>query len=78
VTDSERIDKLRTVTVHGTIHSLIGLEELQQQFDRTAHECDSSAHEVAATALRWASRRIMELEARIAKVRIITEGSELP
>ena len=63
MTDTNK--RLRTVTIDGEICSVAGLENLIEQFDAIAHECDSASHEVAAIAMRWAVRRIMTLEGRI-------------
>jgi hypothetical protein len=60
--------KLRTVTVLGSIRSVKGLRQIAEQFDVTAFEADSSAHEVAAIAMRWAADRICELEGRLFRV----------
>lgn len=58
-------DKLRTVVVRGEIRSVAGLQNIVDQFVEVAHECDSSAHEISAIAMRWAIERIRFLESKL-------------
>ncbi len=55
-------EKLRSIKIVGDVRSVAALRSFAVQFDFVAFECDSSAHEVAAVAMRWAAGRIEELE----------------
>ena len=61
-------NKLRSVRVHGTTRSVCALHDFARQFDVVATECDSAAHEVAASAMRWAAQRIIHLENRLSRI----------
>ena len=61
--------KLRTVVVRGEIRSVNGLDNLITQFESVAHDCDSSAHEVASIAMQWAANRIRFLECQLDEIR---------
>ena len=63
-----RDNKLRRVKINGTTRSIDALRDFSEQFDRVASECDSAAHEVAASAMRWAAERIIVLEGRLARI----------
>ena len=72
MTIDERMTKLRSVTIRAKMRSIKGLRELIEHFDSVAHECDSSAHEVAAISMRWAADRIYKLESRLLDIQTQT------
>ena len=64
-------DRLRTIKLNGSfnVKSAEGLKDIANQFDDIAFVADSSAHEVAAMAMRWAHNRILQLEGQLERIR---------